>query len=129
MSDLTEVRGSSELRGHDAMAYGRFEVLSTWHERMRGLLGPRARGRPVLLERCRSIHTFGMRYAIDVALVAADGRVLQSVRGLARGCLLASEGASYVLERPEAGSPWPTRGELLVLAAARKEECDALEEK
>lgn len=129
MSDLAEVRGVSEPRGCDIMVYGRFEALATWHERMRGLLGPRARGRPVLLERCRSIHTFGMRYPIDVALVAPDGRVLQSVRGLGRGCLLACEGASFVLERPAARSPWPTSGELLVLAAVRKEECDELEAK
>ncbi|MBP3884693.1 MAG: hypothetical protein J6D54_07135 [Olsenella sp.] len=117
MSNLMEVRGVSESRDHDAMTYGWFEVLATWHARMHGLLGPRARGRPVLLERCRSIHTFGMRYAIDVALVAADGRVLQSVRGLGRGCLLACEQASYVLERPAARSPWPVEGERLVLVA------------
>ena len=49
--------------------YGCFEVLSSWLARVCGLLGPPERGRAVLIERCRSIHTFGMRFAIDVALV------------------------------------------------------------
>jgi hypothetical protein len=101
------------------MAYGRFEVLSTWHERMRGLLGPRARGRPVLLERCRSIHTFGMRYAIDVALGGEGGEVLFSARRLGASCVASAVGARLALERPASEGQWPEEGELLVF-----EECE-----
>lgn len=53
------------------------EVASTRAARRRGLLG---RGRVdgvLVLDRCRQVHTLGMRCAIDVAFVAPDGTVLR----------------------------------------------------
>ena len=42
--------------------------------------GPRA---GVLLTPCAAVHTFGMRYAIDVAFIGRDGRVVGLRRALA----------------------------------------------
>jgi uncharacterized membrane protein (UPF0127 family) len=68
-----------------------------------GLMG--RRGWPssdgLLLERCNSVHTFFMRMPIDVALVAADGKVLRvasSVRPWRVGPL--AWGARRALELP-----------------------------
>ncbi|AVJ27276.1 hypothetical protein CLM73_09230 [Achromobacter spanius] len=66
---------------------GRLRLLTVkhWRGRIRGLLGrappgPRA---GVLLTPCAAVHTIGMRYAIDVAFIGRDGRVLELRRALA----------------------------------------------
>ena len=47
------------------------------------------------LPRCRAVHTFAMRSAIDVVFVAGDRRIARVHRALPRGrvavCLIASE--------------------------------------
>ena len=53
-------------------------VWATGAQKRRGLLG-RDRlepGEGMYLVRCQWIHMFGMRFAIDVAFLAKDGRVL-----------------------------------------------------
>src|SRR4029077_2435197 len=51
-------------------------------ERMRGLRGlPALRANEgLLLTRCRSVHTFGMRFAIDAVVLDGHGRVVTTVR-------------------------------------------------
>jgi hypothetical protein len=66
----------------------RVEVPATRRERMRGLRG---RGflppdHAMLFPRCRSVHTFGMRFSISVAFVDARWQVL-AVRLLPPGRL------------------------------------------
>ena len=53
------------------------EVASTRRERRKGLLGRDRFDGALLLERTRSVHTLGMRFAIDVAHCDADMRVLR----------------------------------------------------
>lgn len=57
---------------------------------MRGLLGRRPPGRRsgILLMPCASVHTFGMRYAIDVAFVSREKRVI-GVRRALKPCRIA----------------------------------------
>ena len=55
-------------------------LLSTWGERLRGLLGTGPDAEPAMLVRCGSVHTFGMTYALDVALVGELGEVLLGCR-------------------------------------------------
>ena len=52
------------------------EVASTHRARSRGLLGRDGLDGALLLPRARQVHTFRMRFAIDVAHVARDGTVL-----------------------------------------------------
>ena len=56
------------------------EVPETVRERLRGLSGRDAPDHGLLLRRCRSVHTFGMRFAIDAVLLDRDDRVLAVVR-------------------------------------------------
>jgi len=53
------------------------EVARTHRERGKGLLGRDGIDGALLLEPARSVHTFGMRFAIDVAHVDDDMRVLR----------------------------------------------------
>ena len=87
-----------------------FESLHGFVQRMRGLLGPRARGRPVALVGCSSIHTLGMRYGIDVALVSRNGKVLLSRRDVGPGRIVSARGAWLALERPAEQTSWPCEG-------------------
>lgn len=89
----------------------RFRILSGWWERLCGLLGTDAGAMPVMLSPCRSIHTFGMGYPIDVAFVAADGEVLRSLRGVVPAKVISCRHASMVLERPASNERWPKEGE------------------
>lgn len=98
-------------------------VLSTAFERLRGLLAHSRDAPPVRLLRCRSIHTFGMGYPIDVAFVASDGRVMVSERAVGAGRVISCSAASWVLERPACvGSRWPNVGDEVV-ALARAGAC------
>lgn len=53
-------------------------------ERARGLMGRQSveTGEALVIPRCRQVHTFGMRFAIDVAFVDRRCRVLKIYRGL-----------------------------------------------
>ena len=54
------------------------EIPETMRERARGLRGRDAPGSDegLLLRRCRSVHTFGMRFSIDAVLLDRDDRVI-----------------------------------------------------
>lgn len=101
---------------YDSGALMRCRVLKTVQERMRGLLGTTKESEPVVLLRCSSIHTWGMRYDIDVAFVSGGGKVLKVVRGLAPGRMVSASDAQYVFERPASDGPWPREGSWLSLA-------------
>jgi uncharacterized membrane protein (UPF0127 family) len=48
----------------------------TWLQRLRGLAFAPP-GDPLLIPRCRSVHTFGMRFPLDLYWLDADGRVIR----------------------------------------------------
>ncbi len=52
----------------------------------------------LLFPRCSSIHTFGMRFPIDVVFLDRDRRVVRVERGVGRRRLLRCRGAAEVLE-------------------------------
>lgn len=69
-------------------------------QRFVGLMGRwrPAPGHGLLFERCRTVHTFGMRRPIDVVFVDVECRVIDVRRGLGRGRVAACRAASMVLE-------------------------------
>jgi len=60
------------------------EVLDTFWWRARGLLGRASlpRDRAVVLPGCGSIHTFGMRFILDVIFFDTSGRVVRADFGV-----------------------------------------------
>ena len=91
-------------------AVERFCVVTGFWQRLRGLLGTRredGRSRPLLLVRCPSVHTVGMAYPIDVALVDKEGVVVRSWRAVPAGRVLRCRGACHALERPSSDAAWP----------------------
>ena len=57
-------------------------------------------GYALLIPRCRSIHTFGMRFPLDIAFLDAEGRVLEIRRGVPPGRIATRPDACAVLELP-----------------------------
>lgn len=79
------------------------ETARTWWTRGKGLLGRKGlpTGGGLIIEPCSSIHTWFMAFPIDVAFVAADGRVVRTAPALAPwrfGPL--ARGVRYVVELP-----------------------------
>lgn len=58
-------------------------VLDSWTARLKGLLGTDADACPVMLTRCGSVHTLGMRYPLDLLFIGKEGEVLMSCRDVA----------------------------------------------
>jgi uncharacterized protein len=75
-------------------------------QRARGLLfRPRlASNQALLIPRCASVHTCGMRYPIDIVFLDALGRVLRVVPRLEPWRLAMQAGAAAVLELPPGGA-------------------------
>jgi uncharacterized protein len=70
--------------------------------RRRGLLGRDAleKESALIIAPCAAIHTFFMRFAIDVVFVARDGRVLKTYSAVPRRRIAFSIGAFAVIELP-----------------------------
>jgi uncharacterized protein len=61
----------------------------------------------LLIPRCRSVHTCGMRFALDVVFLDADGRPLALRRGVPRRRIVSHRGAAAVLELPASSGSLP----------------------
>jgi uncharacterized membrane protein (UPF0127 family) len=61
----------------DGIEVGPVEVAATRRQRGRGLLGRDGLDGALWLPGVRSVHTIGMRFALDVAWIGIDGRVLR----------------------------------------------------
>jgi len=74
--------------------------------RMKGLLGRKSlpEREAMLLDPCGSIHTFGMRFAIDVVFLDADWQVIGTRTNLRPGCL--AWGGWRARRTIEAASGW-----------------------
>jgi uncharacterized membrane protein (UPF0127 family) len=100
-------------------------VASSPWRRLIGLaLRPRPAppGRALLLPRCRSVHTCGMRYPLDLVWLDGAGAVLAVERGVRPWRLCSSAGAAAVIEVP-AGQGDAAAGTWLAQTAANRSAC------
>ena len=80
---------------------------STRRERLVGLaFRRRPPGHALLLERCRSVHTFGMRYRLDLHWIDRSGRPVRVDRAVAPCRIRSCRRAFSVVEVPS----FPQRG-------------------
>jgi uncharacterized protein len=88
----------------DAARLARVRVADSFRTRLSGL-SRRDRstaGAGLLIPRCSSVHTFGMRFDLDVFFLDEGGRVIEARREVPPRRVLRCRGASAVLEIPAA---------------------------
>jgi uncharacterized membrane protein (UPF0127 family) len=93
---------------------GEYPVAGDFRARLRGLAwrDREDAGPGLLIPRCASVHTFGMRFALDVYFLDAEGRVLSVRRRVPPARVVWHRGAAAVLEVPAAcGNPAGVGGE------------------
>lgn len=66
------------LRGGDVLAS--LDLVRSWQDRAIGLMGRRSYEGAMLIEPCRSVHTLGVRFPIDVAFLDANRVVIAMTR-------------------------------------------------
>ena len=94
-------------------------LATTFWERLTGLLrkGCCTQGEVLLFCPCKSVHTFGMRSAIDVAFLDEGGRVVASERNVPPARVRSHPRADAVLERrSDTNRYWPRAGESLLVS-------------
>lgn len=64
------------------------------------LLGRDRAGSGLLIPHCRCVHTFGMRFALDVLFLGGRGRVIELRRAVPPGRVIRCSRAMAVLELP-----------------------------
>jgi uncharacterized membrane protein (UPF0127 family) len=64
------------------------------------LLDRPAAGPGLLIPRCAAVHTFGMRFALDVYFLGDDGEILGTRRAVPPRRFVSRRGAAAVLEVP-----------------------------
>lgn len=84
------------------VALGREVPLARGPARLLGLAGldREAAGAGLLIPRCRAVHTFGMRFALDLVFLDRDGRPCSVRRALPPRRFAADRRAAAVLELP-----------------------------
>lgn len=108
-------------RGGVARAVGesrehRLIVATRFRDRLRGFLVPRPLACVLLISPCSSIHTFGMKAALDVAFFDKEGSILRSERSVEPGRVVRCKGAVGVLEQmSDDRDEWYREGEEVVL--------------
>jgi hypothetical protein len=101
---MSRARSAKRLDGLPLVAVaGHVVPLATgFQARLLGLAGldVEEAGPGLLIPRCASVHTFGMRFALDLHFVGPDGAVLAIRREVGPRRVCALRGAAAVLELP-----------------------------
>lgn len=82
----------------DGANVGRLRLATSYASRLRGLLGTRPGGIPLLLSPANSVHGVGMTYTLDVASLDDAGRVQHVSRLHPLGLTRPRRGVTRVLE-------------------------------
>ena len=85
---------------------------------MCGLLFSPVRPGALLLAPCRDVHTVGMRRALDIAFVDADGVVVEAYRDVGPMRRIRCRKALATIERFSESTPWFTAGDRVAIGIA-----------
>lgn len=97
------------------------EMATSASSRLRGMLFRDPDDVTRLLVPCHDIHTFGMRYPLDVAFISKDGRVLEVHRNVEGRRRLRRKEASMVAERFSKRGDWLQAGDVIKLGVPASE--------
>lgn len=77
-------------------------VARSFFRRLKGLLGTACllQGAGLLIQPCNSVHTFLMRYSIDVVFLDSTATVVKIAKNVAPGRIVVAGGSATVLEIP-----------------------------
>lgn len=89
------------------------ELATTARDRLRGMLFRDPDEVTRLLIPCHDIHTFGMRYPLDVAFISKSGEVLEVHRNVATMRRIRHKDASLVAERFSRNGDWLKEGDVI----------------
>lgn len=108
--NLRDATGSVRLRVGERVVIDALYVARDVRTRTLGLMFrrgvPAGYGRGLLFPRCRSLHTFHMRFALDMAFLDAQGRPLSLRRGVPAWRVAGGpRGTRHCLEVPAGGLP------------------------
>ena len=95
------------------------EFATTAKERLRGMLFRDPDDITRLLIPCQDVHTFGMRYPLDIAFISKDGDVLEVHRNVSAMKRLKHKGASVVAERFSKDGEWLEEGDVIYLGCPK----------
>jgi uncharacterized membrane protein (UPF0127 family) len=75
-------------------------VADNFFTRLKGLLGTTGlpKGQALLIRPCNSVHTFGMKYDIDVLFVDKEGQIRKIVASMRHGRVAYCSDSAYVIE-------------------------------
>jgi uncharacterized membrane protein (UPF0127 family) len=95
---LSNGRGAGGRLVVDGRDVAPLRIADTYRARLVGLLGRPDDGGALLLPRCSSVHGLGMTYALDVALLDADLRVVDTLVLPRFGLTRPRRGVRHILE-------------------------------
>jgi uncharacterized membrane protein (UPF0127 family) len=100
VTEVARARGNVSLHAGDRVVCERCTVADRMLPRMRGLLGRKSLkpGEGMLIRPAPSIHTFFMRFPIDVVFLSREGEVLKVAAHVRPWRARACRGAHSVLE-------------------------------
>jgi hypothetical protein len=81
-------------------------------------------GEGLLIPRCSSVHTFGMRFALDIHFLDAEASVIETRRAVPRRRIVSCPGAEAVLEVAAEGGEVGVRGSLARRASGEERDRD-----
>ncbi len=95
------------------------EMATSAGSRLRGMLFRDPDDITRLLVPCRDIHTFGMRYPLDIAFISKDGCVLEVHRNVEGRRRIKRKEASMVAERFSREGDWLKAGDVIRLGVPK----------
>lgn len=95
------------------------EMATSASSRLRGMLFRDPDDITRLLVPCRDIHTFGMRYPLDIAFISKDGCVLEVHRNVEGRRRIKRKEASMVAERFSRQGDWLKAGDVIRLGVPK----------
>jgi uncharacterized protein len=86
----------------DSVLAQQARVADNFFSRLKGLLGSSSlpADTALVIRPCNSVHTFGMRYPIDVIFADAEHRVIKTVAGMGPGKVAFCRAGRYTVELP-----------------------------